>query len=201
MMKRNGIPIPPSCTLSKYLTDDTPPVNLSFTLTQMGGDSLAAMSLSNLLQEELGVAAPALRILKEPLLSLFQFVVSQLSPSEALEFKDMSFSSQTGHASFESGPGRSDAEINWHREISIQFLHVSSSVTKLSDKNDVPRELKEERSTKGEVKESLTDGQVRILLTGSTGFLGRFILWNLLNSEKCGLVYCLCRGEKEFSHN
>ncbi|XP_019858162.1 PREDICTED: carboxylic acid reductase-like isoform X1 [Amphimedon queenslandica] len=196
VMKNNGIPIPPSCSLSKYSTDDAPPINVSLTLTQMGGDSLAAMFLSNLIQDELGVAVPALKILKEPLSSLFYFVVSQISPSKALEFKDSPFSSQTGHASFESGPGRNDAEINWQRETSIHFLHVSSSVTKLSDRDDIPRELDdEERSEEVTKKENLTDDQIKILLTGSTGFLGRFILWNLLNSEKCGLVYCLCRGD------
>lgn len=204
VMKSNGIPIPPSCPLSKYCTDDDPPpINLSLTLTQMGGDSLAAMSLSNLLHDELGVTAPALQILKEPLSSLFHSVVSQISPSEALEFKDSLFSSQTGHASFEGGPGKSDTGINWQRESNIHFLYVSSLVTKLSDKDDVPRDLNgEERNEEVmKKKESLTDDQIKILLTGSTGFLGRFILWDILNSEKCGLVYCLCRGEKEFSHN
>ena len=34
------------------------------------------------------------------------------------------------------------------------------------------------------------------LLTGATGFLGRFVLWELVSHECCGLVYCLSRRNK-----
>ena len=35
-----------------------------------------------------------------------------------------------------------------------------------------------------------------VLLTGCTGFLGRFLLWELLKCDKVGMVYCLARGNK-----
>ncbi|KAL5489135.1 hypothetical protein EMCRGX_G018193 [Ephydatia muelleri] len=70
--------------------------------------------------------------------------------------------------------------IDWKKEIILDFSgthsHKHSSVPVLSECNTV-------------------------LLTGATGFLGQFILLELLTNPKCNLIYCLVRSTKESSNN
>ena len=65
--------------------------------------------------------------------------------------------------------------IDWKKEIILDFSvthsHKHSSVPVLSECNTV-------------------------LLTGATGFLGQFILLELLTNPKCNLIYCLVRSTK-----
>ena len=173
-LKRNDIPLPSSDYVTRKANDvQSSTVTLSLTLTQLGGDSLSAMSLSNLLQEEVGVSVPAVHILKSSLFVLFQSVVTQLCPGEELTLEDPSLPRQTSCTSSIGGDGR----IDWDKETDIHFLRVSSSVNKVG----------------GGVEER--DNAI-VLLTGSTGFLGRFILLELLDSVKCDHVYAICRGKK-----
>ena len=62
-------------------------------------------------------------------------------------------------------------DMNWEDEVDVSFL------------KDVPPT---------EVRESDGEGEI-VLLTGASGFLGRFILWELLHNESCRTVYCICR--------
>ena len=66
--------------------------------------------------------------------------------------------------------------INWSKDVSLNFIiqdgiQDNSSSFVQSEKNDV-------------------------FITGATGFLGRFILLELLKNPKCHLVYCLVRNTK-----
>ena len=177
-LKRKGIPLPSSDYVTRKAYDvQSSTVTLSLTLTQLGGDSLSAMSLSNLLQEEVGVSVPAVHILKSSLFVLFQSVVTQLCPGEELTLEDPSLPRQTSYTSSIGG----DDRIDWDKETDIHFLTVSSSVNKVIGGEGV-----EER-----------DNAI-VLLTGSTGFLGRFILLELLDSVKCDHVYAICRGKKGY---
>lgn len=177
-LKRKDIPLPSSDYVTRKANDvQSSTVTLSLTLTQLGGDSLSAMSLSNLLQEEVGVSVPAVHILKSSLFVLFQSVVTQLCPGEELPLGYLSLPCQTSCTSSIGG----DDRIDWDKETDIHFLTVSSSVNKVIGGGG------------GGVEER--DNAI-VLLTGSTGFLGRFILLELLDSVKCDRVYAICRGKK-----
>ena len=62
-------------------------------------------------------------------------------------------------------------DINWEDEVDVSFLKDMVHI---------------------EDRESDEDGEI-VLLTGASGFLGRFILWELLHNESCRTVYCICR--------
>ena len=172
ILKRKGIDF----SSSKYCSsvDFTSTIDVTLTITQLGEDSLTAMRLSNIIEQELGVTISAVDILKQPLIETFQQIVSHLSPGETIDVTDIPYTvSCAGAASKES--------IDWDEEISTKFLHYSSSVEKLCSL---------------EKKESNI-----VLLTGCTGFLGKFILLELLKSEKCSRVYCLIRKNEGMSIN
>ena len=146
---------------SKYhQVESSKPLNMKLTLTQLGGDSLVAMSLSNLLLEQLLVTVSAVYILKHPIIELFQHVLSQLSPGQ----DDIELAYQTS------------STIDWDKEADVRFLQISASSVRLTE------------STSPVLNE-----QTVVLLTGSSGFLGRYILWELLKSSNCSRIYCLCR--------
>lgn len=155
IIKQNGYPQP------------SLPLDMSLSLTQMGGDSLSAMHLSNLLKQQLSVELSAHVILKQPLCNIFQHIVSALSG----EVDDIILHNQIDHVTH--------SHVNWEEEIDISFLRGVAS----------PDDTTTVESERERV----------VLLTGGTGFLGRFILWELLNSKRVSLVYCLGRSGKDFS--
>ena len=64
--------------------------------------------------------------------------------------------------------------IDWSKEIVLDFINADSH----------------RRS-----QHSITiDGSTSVFLTGATGFLGQFILLELLKNPKCHHIYCLVRG-------
>jgi long-chain acyl-CoA synthetase len=152
---------------SKYLSDSSlgHQLDLNLTLTQLGGDSLTAMRLSNAIEDQASVSIPAVAILNQPLTSVFELVISKLqpspSPSDALPSQDEPVK-----------------KIDWDKEISIQFLHISSSAVKLSPTSSY--------TTKD-------NNNSVVLLTGCSGFLGKFILWELIKSKNSIQVYCIIR--------
>lgn len=44
-----------------------------------------------------------------------------------------------------------------------------------------------------QMSDSNDGGGMVVLLTGATGFLGRFLLWELLHNDQCTMVYCISR--------
>ena len=65
--------------------------------------------------------------------------------------------------------------IDWSKEIVLDFINSDSH--RHSQHPVVP-----------------TDGSTSVFLTGATGFLGQFILLELLKNPKCRHIYCLVRG-------
>ena len=171
MLKSRGIEFP----TSKYnRTDITPSstLNLTLTLSQLGGDSLTAMHLSNLIQDELAVNISASVLLKQPLLNTFQYVLAFSCPGQTITLDDAALPSQTGYTS-------STSTINWDNEINLKFLYISFATLRSSD-----------------VVTSCEERGVVVFLTEGTGFVGRFILWELLQSKKCNQVFCLVKKSK-----
>ena len=64
--------------------------------------------------------------------------------------------------------------FDWEMEVDISFLKEEAVTVKPFNMSQLPK-------------------GTAFLLTGATGFLGRFVLWELVNHECCGLVYCLAR--------
>ena len=144
--------------LKDFVIPSSPPPNISLSLTQMGGDSLSAMRLSNLIKKHLLLDISAVDILKESLSNILQSLIISL----------------TGQASYNhiTPSPQSSLNIDWDKEIDTSFL---SSI--------------ESSSPDGDGSDNRT-----VLLTGATGFLGRFILWELLDCDKIVKVYCLARS-------
>lgn len=163
ILKRKGI----DYSSSKYYSIDFKcSIDLNLTLTQLGEDSLTSMRLSNILEQELGVNISAVTILTQPVISLFKQILSSFSPSQTIDITDIPSSAVNSTSEAKS-------IIDWDNETSIQFLEVCASLTK--------------------VQSFERKGPNVVLLTGSTGFLGKFILLELLKSKNCSRVYCLVR--------
>ncbi len=148
--------------LKDFIIPSSSPPNISLSLTQMGGDSLSAMRLSNLIKKHLSLDIPAVNILKEPLSVLLQSLMVSLT-GQATSYKNgVTKSSQPA------------AAIDWDNETDLSFLYnlLPSSCDDVGNDNN----------------------GVIVLLTGATGFLGRFILWELLCCDKIVKVYCLARS-------
>ena len=64
-------------------------------------------------------------------------------------------------------------------------------------KDRVLEQLLKEKGLTPSVPSESGNGAGTVLLTGCTGFLGRHILLELLNSDLCDRVYCHVRGRDE----
>ena len=157
----------PLDTLLQFTPQTSSPLNLSLSLTQVGGDSLSAMHLSNLFNKHLSVEVSPMMILKEPLIGVLQYLVDSLSGHVNADDLILHHSSHI----------LSDSSIDWEAETDISFLE-NLTLHKTVGNGLISCEEK------------------TVLLTGCTGFLGRFLLWELLKCDKVGMVYCLARGNK-----
>lgn len=177
VLKRKGIEF----LTSKYnSSSSSQSLNITLTLTQLGGDSLTAMSLSNLLLEEISVTVSAVFILRQPLVSLFHFALSQLSPDQTFDMTDLiTNTSQTSYGT----SAATGNDINWDKETKIDFLRISASAARIDQSTGCTLPVEKDNNV--------------VLLTGPGGFLGRFILWELLKSDNCNRIYCLCRSRNE----
>ncbi len=135
------------------------PTDLTLSITQMGGDSLTAMRLSNLIKKYLFQEVPAVMILKEPLNVVLEHLVATL-----LSETDRSL----------SGNVINFAEVNWDEEADLSFIRNMPFVCDYTP-------------------ESLHGKKVVVLLTGATGFLGQYLLWEILMSDRVTKVICLTR--------
>jgi acyl carrier protein len=154
-------------------------------LRSLGVDSISAMKLASLLKSELSIEISVGKLLMEEdgINKLLQLLGESPLPSSS------SSSSASSSTFFLSGD---NDLVNWRNEASLS----SEFVTLI--------ERKVERSS----EQSLTVFDSKhVLLTGCTGFLGCFLLRDLLKSSSASasaaaasssysLVYCLVRGAK-----
>ncbi len=148
------------------LTTSLPKNLLELTLGQLGGDSLAAMRLSGLLREHLQTDITADFILQQRLGKVLESV-----GGSRIDGKNIG----------EQFPGFADdvhevEGICWGDEISMDDLGLES----LCQGQGTTR------------RREAIQGAV-VLLTGATGFLGRFILLELLQNRRCNRIYCLVK--------
>lgn len=134
------------------------------TLGQLGGDSMAAMRLSGLIREQLQVEVTADVILHQPLGKILEVI-----SGGRLDGKGYG-SEYLGGSSDISGKA-----ICWEEEISLDGLGL------------------EDLLLQGQKERTDTDAQSTVFLTGATGFLGRFVLMDLLHSQQCGRIFCLVK--------
>lgn len=138
---------------------------LELTLGQLGGDSLAAMRLSGLLKEYFHVEITADFILQRQLSKVVELVGGgQIEGGIA-----------GGQPLGVTESPHDGEEICWDKEISLDDLGLEA----------LHQGKREQRDT--------TVQSATVLLTGATGFLGRFILLELLQNQSCGKVCCIVK--------
>ena len=138
---------------------------------ELGGDSLAATRFSTLVDEHLYLKIPVEVILKQPLMKLLDFIRSKdsrLQYAGEYHFTQSSSSHMSDSMTHKS--------IDWVKEASLDNLKL--------------HELRQTVGNRSTSKETCS-----VFLTGATGFLGRFILLELLQNNHCDRIYCLVQNK------
>ncbi|EGG16162.1 hypothetical protein DFA_09189 [Cavenderia fasciculata] len=134
-----------------------------FSFTQLGGDSLSAIRLSNLLKDKANInIAPSIILNNNNNLTNLSNLIN--NNNNCQDYNDSVMES-----------------INWNQE----FMSLDKSID-IGDKK---------------IGEIPVDSPIPIdvFLTGATGFLGSFILHQLLGQENVGRIYCLVRSKDSFN--
>lgn len=146
------------------------------TFSQLGGDSLAAMRLSALVKEHLHAELSVEAILKQPLGTILEIIGEhQVNYLLGETHVSQQHSAETGtKGTIRQHQTAAKQVVKWEEEISLEGVgldHESSNSTKKSNAMEMV-----------------------VFLTGVTGFLGRFILVELL--QQCSKVYCLVKSKE-----
>lgn len=146
------------------------------TFSQLGGDSLAAMRLSALVKEHLHAELSVEAVLKQPLGKILEIIgEQQVNYLVGETHVSQQHSAEAGaKGTIRHHQPAAEQVVKWEEEISLegvgldQCQHESSNSAKKSNAMEMV-----------------------VFLTGVTGFLGRFILVELL--QQCSKVYCLVK--------
>ncbi|KAM9958622.1 hypothetical protein ACTFIW_012211 [Dictyostelium discoideum] len=158
--------------------------NLSF--IQIGGDSLGAVKLSSLLKEKENIDISPSTILNQ------NFNLSSLS--KLINEKE---SNQTIVEEF-----KENFKINWSEEMILdEDIKKSIDQIKNAQPSSTPSSSKStpSQSSSSPSLNSNNDFHMKsIFITGVTGYLGTFLLFNLLEDKSIGVerIYCLVRNVK-----
>ena len=144
---------------------------ISNTFAELGGDSLAAMRLSALISEHLHLKIPVGVILKQPLVNLLDLIRS--NDNYAGEYH---FSIEARSSSPDMSDITTQRSIDWVKEASLDNLKLRKLCQPMKN-------------------HSASKGTFSVFLTGATGFLGRFILLELLRNNHCDSIYCLVQSK------
>jgi thioester reductase-like protein len=174
-------------------------VDVQQPLTQLGIDSLMAVELKNRVEGDLGLTLPVTALLQGPSLAhLGAQLVSQLPELVAVpaatvrskvdELSDDAVDSLLRTMGIDDG---AEAEPSWQKAGRELFDddRLAVDVRTLSDEVRLDPTI-----TSGTQSAMLTDHPRHILLTGATGFLGAFLLRELLD-RTAAEVHCLVRAE------
>ena len=174
-------------------------VDVQQPLTQLGVDSLMAVELKNRVEGDLGLTLPVTSLLQGPSLAhLGARLVTQLPELVAVpaaperstvdELSDDAVESLLRTMGLDDGV---EAKPLWQKAGKELFNgdRVAVDVRTLSDEVRLDPTI-----TPGTQSVELTDDPRHILLTGATGFLGAFLLRELLDRTTAD-VHCLVRAE------
>ncbi len=158
----------------RHLVSSSPPPDttplpdnlLELTLGQLGGDSLTAMRLSALINEHLHVEITA-----EVILRCCLGKVLELVSGDEVVAKRASEPIPRASKAVDGAKA-----ISWEDEASLDDLGLEALCHK------------QRRPGRDDAVEEFS-----VLLTGATGFLGRFILLELLQNQQCGRIHCIVR--------
>ena len=141
---------------------------------ELGGDSLAATKFSTLINEHFCLKISVEIILKQPLMKLLDIICTKNSHVQyAGEYH---FSSEAQSFSPHVSDSVTPKSVDWVKEASLDHL-----------------KLHELGQSSGNYSASKSTNSV--FLTGATGFLGRFILLELLQNNHCDRIYCLVQSK------
>lgn len=146
-------------------------------LESLGADSLSTVRFYNLLKEKLS-----------PNLSLQEFMNESHSINDIAQIVE-----------FQTKPSLKEVgEVDL--QVSSQFSSISTQANKdltlkLFGQINTKLFLKEKENIKDYFDANPTHKKTHYLLTGSTGFLGSFLLKTLLSSQQNSIIYCLIRSK------
>ncbi len=171
-------------------------VDVQQPLTQLGIDSLMAVELKNRVEGDLGLTLPVTALLQGPSLAhLGARLMTQLpepiavpANSKVDELSDDAVESLLRTMGIDDG---AEAKPLWQKAGKELFNgdRLAANVRTLSDEVRLDPTI-----TPGTQPAELTDHPRHILLTGATGFLGAFLLRELLDRTAAD-VHCLVRAE------
>jgi thioester reductase-like protein len=158
-------------------------VDVQQPLTQLGVDSLMAVELKNRVENDLGLTVPVTVLLQGPSLAdLGATLVTQLPDPVAVSVPAVPAMAASAD---------DDSLLRWQTEGNalLNGDRLAVNVRTLSGEVRLDRSI-----TPGAQSAELTDQPRHILLTGATGFLGAFLLRELLDST-AAQVHCLVRAK------
>ncbi|KAM9958419.1 hypothetical protein ACTFIW_001284 [Dictyostelium discoideum] len=168
--------------VSELLSMELPKINQDLKLVEYGSDSLLIVQLKNWIDKEIF----------PNLITIQQLQTNTISSSIKIITNQFSSKSTNGR--------KKQNEINVSsNKSSLPTLEFWKNETKLDD-NEFNFILDSSTKSKINHQNQLKDNEKRILLTGSTGFLGAYLLWHLIQMENCKIVYCLLRNKKLFNN-
>ncbi|KAK5575062.1 hypothetical protein RB653_010317 [Dictyostelium firmibasis] len=164
---------------SEILSIDINRINQDLKLVEYGSDSLSIVQLKNWIDKEF---YPNLITIKQlqtnSISSSIKIITDQLV---TLKLSDNSSIIQRPKDNIPSNKTIESDEF-WKNEIKLDDKFSELAPT---------HQIKENKKVEDDCEEK------RIFLTGSTGFLGAYLLWHLLQMESCTVIYCLLRNKSE----
>ena len=97
--------------------------------------------------------------------------------------------------------------LHTYRITDLSFIYTNSGILIGSDtcglkwEDEVDLSFLQQHVLDREKQSVALPENVAVLLTGATGFLGRFILWELLHLSHCAVVYCIARDSNGMTSN
>ncbi|KAM9951995.1 hypothetical protein ACTFIT_002682 [Dictyostelium discoideum] len=171
--------------LSELLSIEVSKINQDLRLLEYGADSLLTVQLKNWIDKEIYSSLITIQQLQSNTISSsIKLITNQLK----LKIGDGQQQQHRQNKKNNNIPENKtiESEEFWKNEIKLdddEFNLISSN----SIRNQI------------EIKE-FKENELRIFLTGSTGFLGAYLLWYLIQMECCSVVYCLLRNKSKSSN-
>ncbi|KAK5574557.1 hypothetical protein RB653_009810 [Dictyostelium firmibasis] len=159
--------------VSELFSIEESKINQDIRLIDYGADSLVIVQLKNWIDKEIGLNFITIQQLQNnPINTSIQIIISSLNKrSSQNEIKSESIKVESPHSNH-------SVEF-WKNEMKVDDSIFNNIIKTSNDNIDI---------------NSNNDEKV-IFLTGSTGYLGAYLLFNFIQLEKCKSIYCLLRNK------
>ncbi|KAN0009419.1 hypothetical protein ACTFIU_006709 [Dictyostelium citrinum] len=172
--------------ISELLSMELSKINQDLKLVEYGSDSLLIVQLKNWIDKEIF----------PNLITIQQLQTNTISSSIKIITNQFKSKADKG-----SSIGKKQNEVNVSSNKSLPTYEFWKNETKFEDDIfDLISDNSDTSNSKITNQYQLKNNEKRILLTGSTGFLGAYLLWHLIQMEDCTIVYCLLRNKKLYNN-